>query len=144
MYRRAVTAGHRETALPSGALVNLMPAATTDATTLGQLVILAGLLITALTQIALAFINRRAIETRADALAAKVELTAADLKVDRARADLDTRELVQRNSEEVKTAAQKAYTEANTVNEKLSRLTAVIDRRFDGLVTGSGEKVREE
>ncbi len=108
-----------------------------DATTLGQLVILAGLLITALTQIALAMINRRdlvaranalesKVTTTADGLAMKVQQTAADLALQHSRQSRETEAAVRRSNEEVK-----------------AELTAAIDKRFDGLVAGK-HKVRSE
>ena len=105
-----------------------------DATVLGQFVILAGLVITALTQISLAFINRRDTASRADALEKKVENTAADLALENARQQRVTEDVMRRSNDEMKAEARRAYTEANHINEKLVKVTAALDAKFDALV----------
>ncbi len=105
-----------------------------DATTLGQFVILAGLIITALTQISLAFINRRDTAAKADALEKKTESVARELSLENARERRMTEDVVRRSTEEAKADAQRAYTQANNINEKLAKVTAALDARFDALV----------
>jgi len=105
-----------------------------DATVFGQFVILAGLVITALTQISLAFINRRETAARADALEKKVARTAEELALENARERRMTEDVVRRSTDEAKAEAQRAYREANNINEKLAKVTASLDARFDTLV----------
>ncbi len=105
-----------------------------DATVLGQFVILAGLVITALTQISLAFINRRNNDAKADALAQKVETTAEHLAIENARQQRSTEDMVRLSNNEMRADAQRAYREANHINEKLAKVTAALDARFDRLV----------
>lgn len=105
-----------------------------DATVFGQFVILAGLVITALTQISLALINRREVATKADALATTVKTTATQLAAENARQQRITEDLVRRSNEETRAEAQRAYKEANDVNTKLAKVTAALDARFDALV----------
>ena len=105
-----------------------------DATVFGQFVILAGLVITALTQISLAFINRREIAQRADALEKKTESAAKEVALENARGRRETEDMVRRSNEEVKVEARRAYREANDINVKLAKVTAALDARFDTLV----------
>ncbi len=105
-----------------------------DATVLGQFVILAGLIITALTQISLAFINRRETAAKADALEKKVQRTAEELALENARERRATEDVVRRLNDEVKVEARRAYRAANDMNEKLAKVTASLDAKFDTLV----------
>ena len=105
-----------------------------DATVLGQFVILAGLIITAFTQISLAFINRRDTAARADALEKKVTTTAENLAIDNARERRMSEDVMRRSNNEAKADAQRAYKAANDMNEKLVKVTAALDARFDTLV----------
>ncbi len=104
-----------------------------DATVFGQFVILAGLVITAFTQISLAFINRRDTAARADALEKKVERTAADLALENTRERRNTEDVVRRSNDEAKADARRAYAEANNVTQRLSNVTEALNRRFDTL-----------
>ncbi len=106
----------------------------TDATVFGQFVILAGLVITALTQISLAFINRRDTAAKAEALEKKVQTTAEDLALENTRERRMTEDVVRRSTDEAKADAQRAYRAANDMNEKLVKVTAALDARFDSLV----------
>ena len=100
----------------------------------GQFVILAGLVITALTQISLAFINRRETAAKADALEKKVERTAAELALENARERRNTEDVVRRSNDEAKAEAQRAYREANDNTQKLANVTEALNKRFDALV----------